>query len=316
MTRLNRLTRLDELVFDVEERAMWTEGAGSKLVRVPDRRAIVNTGNGRIVGVVGRDYRLVTHRQALEWARECCRVAFPQTRESEWEVRGVDAPATGGHCFIDLVHCTGALDFALVPGADRPEAHGPFVRVTNSYNGVRALSFDIGLHRKVCNNGLILPETLVEMRFQHRRGELPETLDFEVHRERLARATADFSALMATLRATRVRREEAVSQVIDALQFREPGEDDATETQWDDWREFELIVQMKFILYAHELGENAYALFNVITDLATRPPELPRQRRERHTLQRLAGLWLAGFRRPEVPIDTGNPPDFRALQAA
>ena len=30
-----------------------------------------------------------------------------------------------------------------------------FIRLTNSYNGLRAPAFDIGFHRKVCKNGLI-----------------------------------------------------------------------------------------------------------------------------------------------------------------
>jgi hypothetical protein len=51
---------------------------------------------------------------------------------------------TAGHCFIDLVHNSAALDFTGVPVQGRPEAFGPFIRVTNSYNGLRALAFNIG----------------------------------------------------------------------------------------------------------------------------------------------------------------------------
>jgi|GEM_PF-6289583 len=39
-----------------------------------------------------------------------------------------------------LVHNSTALDFTFVPAAERPEAFGPFIPATNSYNGLRALS--------------------------------------------------------------------------------------------------------------------------------------------------------------------------------
>ena len=53
--------------------------------------------------------------------------------------------------------------------------------------------------------------------------------------------------------------------------------------------------------YIQECGENAYALMNVVTDLATQPQVEAHGysfiRRERHTLQRLAGAWVAAFGR-------------------
>lgn len=47
--------------------------------------------------------------------------------------------------------------------------------------------------------------------------------------------------------------------------------------------------------YFIELGGNAYAAFNAITDFASHPPTNRLLRRDRHSLQRLAGHWLADF---------------------
>ena len=60
---------------------------------------------------------------------------------------------------------TASLDFGEIQPGKRPEAFGPFIRVTNSYNGLRALAFDIGFYRKVCRNGLIAPDTIVQFKF-------------------------------------------------------------------------------------------------------------------------------------------------------
>ncbi len=135
--------------------------------------------------VVGRDYHVVTNQQALEWAFDCCRAVFPKTTAGEWEVSATDAPATAGHCRIDLVHRTAALDFGDVKPGKRPDVFGPFIRVTNSYNGPRALAFDIGFHRKVCSNGLIAPDTIIQFKFSHQRQDVGAGIRFEVAHDRL-----------------------------------------------------------------------------------------------------------------------------------
>ena len=48
--------------------------------------------------------------------------------------------------------------------------------------------------------------------------------------------------------------------------------------------------------YSHELGENAYAVLNAITDLASNRPNNRYLRRDKHSLQKLAGEWLVEFR--------------------
>ena len=48
--------------------------------------------------------------------------------------------------------------------------------------------------------------------------------------------------------------------------------------------------------YFGELGANAYAAFNLVTDFASHPPESHRMRRDRPSLERMAGAWLRGFR--------------------
>jgi hypothetical protein len=47
--------------------------------------------------------------------------------------------------------------------------------------------------------------------------------------------------------------------------------------------------------YARDLGENAYAVLNVITEFASQPPANRHIHRERNSLQRLAGTWLSDF---------------------
>ncbi len=36
----------------------------------------------------------VSNRKALEWAHQCCGKIFPETKDTEWEVKTTDGPAT------------------------------------------------------------------------------------------------------------------------------------------------------------------------------------------------------------------------------
>ncbi len=104
---MSRLTDPEALMFPVKEQPIFVSrgaASGERWARVPGKKAIVNTVNGRVLDVVSQGCRLVTNREALALAHQCCRAVFPETKPGEWQVQAADAPATGGHCFIDLAH--------------------------------------------------------------------------------------------------------------------------------------------------------------------------------------------------------------------
>jgi len=292
-----RLTQLDDVLFPVEECPVFVAvpgEPGNRWLAAPNKKAIVNLASRRVLGVVSRDYQLVTNREALDWAYECCRHVFPNTNSAKWDVSATDGPSTGGHCRIDLVHRTAALDFGDVRPGQRPEAFGPFIRVTNSYNGLRALAFDIGFYRKVCQNGLIAPDTIVQFKFAHQRN-LEMGIRFEVARDRLAKLQTKMSDQFASLKKCTVPRTAFEPMVraalmIHPLKSTRPGTCEAHE-----WASLDAHIQELCNRYECELGETGYAVLNAMTDFASRPPRNRHLHRDRHGLQRLAGTWLTTF---------------------
>ena len=293
-----RLSQLDDVLFPVEEHSVFVmvrNKSGERRLPAPDRKAIVNVASDRVLGIVSRDYRLVTNRQALEWAYECCRSVFPDTTAAEWDVSATDGPATGGYCRIDLVHRTAGLDFGDVRPGKRPDVFGPFIRVTNSYNGLRALAFDIGFYRKVCRNGLIAPDTIVQFKFAHQQRNLGMGIRFEVARERLEKLQAKFSEQVAALRECSVPQSAIAPMVRTILMIRplkstRPGTREA-----EDWTTLDSHIHGLCNRYGSELGNNAYAVLNTMTDFSSHPLDNRHVHRDRHGLQRLAGTWLTTF---------------------
>jgi Domain of unknown function (DUF932) len=114
------------------------------------------------------------------------------------------------------------LDFSVVSPQERPDVYGPFVRVSNSYNGLRALSFNIGFYRKVCTNGLIGRDAIIRFRFTHSRREIGTTVLFEVAHEKLKELKSSYKKYFDALRACVVRKEELFPLVVGAFSFRAP----------------------------------------------------------------------------------------------
>ena len=293
-----RLNNLNDVLFPVEEHPVFVkikEPFGERQVPVPDKKAIVHGKARRVLSIVSRDYRLVSNREALDWAVECCRTVFPETKPGEWQVTATDAPRTGSHCFIDLAHNSTALDFRFVPAKARPDAFGPFIRVTNSYNRMRALAFDIGFYRKVCSNGMILPESLIQFKFTHVRRDIGETIEWAVDQQKLAAFRAGFDSCLGALQDCRVPRLQFERFVRTVLLLRRPEPWEPKSPRGQQWQELSSHLRKMCDQYVEELGENAYAVFNVVTDFASHPPANRLLGRERHGLQRLAGNWLSDF---------------------
>jgi len=306
-----RLNKLEQINFPVKEHPVYVitgNGESERRLFVRDKKALVNDNNQHVLGIVSQSYRLVSNAEAIDMAYQCCKTVFPETSEIEWSINHVDAPSTAGYCHIDLVHRTSALEFQDVSPDKKPDIFGPFIRVTNSFNGLRALGFDIGFYRKVCKNGLILPESVIRFKFSHSRQEIGKTLQFHVERSRLDQLKKSFTESVTQLRNCPVERSEFEPLVCAVLQLRPPkqdesaslfGADDESSENSDNshpaWRALQEHLGDLNTRYADELGNNAYAAFNAVTEFASRPLINRCVRRDRHGMQRLAGAWLAGF---------------------
>jgi hypothetical protein len=301
---------LDDVLFRVEvvpAAAVIETAAGTRLIRAPTVQAIVDADHDRVVGVVGDGYRVVTNEQAFDWARRCGQAVFPYTTIDDWSVFAVDGPSTGSYCRIDVAHRETVFKFASrAPGISR-EAFGPFIRVTNSYNGQRALRFDIGLLRWMCTNGIIIVDDLVTFRFTHSKAALPQPPHFTVDQPRLNAWIDGFDAKIATLQERELAPADILELVLAVLRLRPPSSLDVAPHVAREWEAIRRHMQTLITRYVNEVGENAYAAFNVMTDFATRPKGCGSYAREVHTLQRRVGAWLPDFcalsRLPDFKMD-------------
>lgn len=293
---MNRVEDFRKLLFDVRlvpvHACLGRSGHG-ELEPIPGKRAVVDWNSGHVFSVVSESYQLVSNEEALEHAYLCCRTAFPEFEESEWKVGVAYAPATRGHCHIDLAHKSSELKFDSVKASECPEVYGPYIRVTNSYNCTRALRYDFGFMRKVCSNGLILDQSSVRFSLNHNTRNIRDRIEAELSTPRFQGLSAKFHELLKPLRECQIPRWHFLPITVAVLRIEEPKS--AAGKRYQNWYRLRSDIESLGGKYVDELGQTAYALLNVITDIASKPREVGLERRDLHGLQRKAGTWLAGF---------------------
>ncbi len=146
--------------FPIEEAPVLvtvTHKGASRDVRVPHKKAIVAADTGHIVGIVGAGYKVFTNQQAVTLCHKFCLEAFPDTAPAEWTLVEGHGPGTRSWAAMDIHHRSHAMNLLGISGGSS-EIFTPFVRITNSYNGSRALRIDVGFLREQYSNGVIFEQ--------------------------------------------------------------------------------------------------------------------------------------------------------------
>lgn len=288
---------LEDLLFGVTsvpvEAVLGTNG-NTRRVLIPGKKALVNQDSGCILGVVSRDYRVVTNQEAVNLAREVCGRAFPGLDLIEWDAKRAFAPRTLTYAHIDLIHRTHVLNY-LGSEIAEDDPYTPFLRVTNSFNGARALRFDVGFMRKHCSNGVIFEQEVATIKASHSKEALDQ-LKIEITSRTLPQMWDEFSTFLARVRAIDMTPTQSALALNTVLQIPTPKPDDKPARK-EDLNILAADFSSRLTGYRDELGPNAYAVFNTLTDIAARPPENPQFQKNRDTLEKRSGRWLKDLAR-------------------
>lgn len=314
----------DAWLFNVKKAPLFAAVTkDGKTRHIPSNRriALVDADADEVVGIVSNDYRLFTNHEAIDLCREFCLEAFPDTNSEEWVFRAAHGPASRSWVAMDLFHRSCAINLG---GGFATEDFTPFVRVTNSYNASRAVRLDVGFMRGMCSNGMIFSEEAAKILASH-TDEGISRLKFSHPFEGMAALVKQFGETVADVRAVAVTPDEGAEIARRVIGW-PVLTDKATPRQRDDQRILDANLDARRDRYFRDLGANAYAAFNLVTDFASQPSESRRIRRDRPALERLAGAWLRRFRsaakRPGFTVAkhieelAGDPPSIRQTAAS
>ena len=283
---------VQDLLFGVDqvpiEAVLGTIGH-TRRITIPGKKALVNQRTGHILGVVSREYRVVTNQEAVNLAREACGIAFPGISPMEWEAKRASAPRTLSYAHIDLMHRTHVLNY-WDNEIKKDDPFTPFLRVTNSFNGARALRFDIGFMRKHCSNGVIFEEEVATIKASHSKEALDQ-LKIEIQSRSLPKMWEKFTNFLTRVRAINMNAVQSSMAVNTVLRLPSPKPEDKLARK-DGLNSLASDFSSRLAGYRQEFGPNAYAVFNTLTDIAARPPENPHFQKNRDTIEKRSGRWL------------------------
>lgn len=283
---------VQDLLFDVDQvpvEAVVGSNGSTRRISIPGKKALVNKLTGLVLGVVSRDYRVVTNQEAVNLARDVCEKAFPGLSSVEWEAKRAAAPRTLSYAFIDLMHKTHVLNY-WDSEIKKDDPFTPFLRVTNSFNGARALRFDIGFMRKHCSNGVIFEEEVATIKASHSKEALAQ-LKIEITSRSLPQMWDEFSKFLTSVRSISMTTDQSTLALNTVLRLPAAKPDDK-KARAEGLKDLSVDLFTRLTGYQKKLGPNAYAVFNTLTDIAARTPDNAYFQKDRDTIEKRSGRWL------------------------
>jgi hypothetical protein len=256
---------------------------------LPRHQAVVDIDGGNVFAVVTEDYHLVTNQQAYELAAEAMQSVFDFTKLADMQCLNVTMPKSRSFCHIDLIHK--GSDFE----AWTDERWVPFVRITNSYNRTRRLRFEIGFCRWICLNGVIFGGKSVEISFAH-------TKQLQDGMRRWQENLGDIKALeqlfvgkLRNLQRFHVPARWMLPLACKVFDVRLPSDTLIKPRRADELRQFRQAIADLSSDYFMKMGEQGYAVLNVLTDYASRPVGVISPETMMDGFQHKAGDWINDF---------------------
>jgi hypothetical protein len=230
-------------------------------IGTPDYRAVVNQSNGQIISVVGKNYQLISNEEAIEKGKQIFAQLYPGVKTDELIPYKVVAPNSKASAHIDLIH--ESVDFSVW----EQETWLPFLRTTNSYNRSVALSFEIGFVRKLCSNGVLFNKDSIKLKYLHNKGN---TVDIINAANQIKTTSNLFINQCLNLKDYPIPNELMFALVCQVLNINmDLPEEKQIKKKMNSLQNLIDLTEILTTRYTNEMGSNAYAAFNVLTDLVS-----------------------------------------------
>lgn len=265
---MSRNTDLNQILFPVALKPVYIKGKRYK--KLSNYSAVSGKFDGRenIFSVVSKDYTLILNEQALLLGKSIFGKIFPDSGVEDFNIFNITYPSTRSYCYIDLINRNYVLNVW-----DK-EVYVPFIRITNSYNKLRKLRFELGFCRKVCDNGVIFEREFVSLDYSHYKNSLYNIEKFtgeELKIKKLKSIENRFIKYMEKLEKIRIEEKYFIplTAKIFGLKFNTVNFSQRYRQIIEKQKEeFLIIMERLKRKYTEELGETAYSLFNTATAFA------------------------------------------------
>ena len=254
---------IDEINFPIQISDVYYEHQGNKdKIQDNGHKAIIRRDSGEILGMVGKKYEVITHREAYKLGQKLFREVF----ESRPEVYKVDMNRKGSYCHVDLFNPKERIVIKRLEKMGRPDAefneeYYPFIRISNSYNHTFSLRYSLGFYRWKCSNGLLMGRKMLgDIVISHDKPlEASEWYVMDAA-EKFSRMVGDFDDYIRKAGKIYIPKELLEVVTLDILDKQYGVEQKPRLLKMTE------VLRGSIPAYASELGESALAAINIATD--------------------------------------------------
>lgn len=293
ITRERQTYDLKEAFFPVREESVYRDAFRAK--KIPGYKALVNGNDNNVLSVVSDGYHLLLNAEAVKFADDIIRSVFSGSTLMDFECFNLYMPKSKASCRIDLI----------LPNSYRRlfdmsnEEWIPFVRITNSYNRTTTLKYEIGFCRFICLNGAIFGKMSIQISINHSKYNFTSDVYRQIEEQKRRLGNIDslwslFEKKMTALKNISLPVSCALPiycKVFDIKKGRETISPAQKQILYDKAQQ--IINAGKE--YFSELGNNAYAMMNVLTDYASFPAWSTGTGNYVGGYQRKVGQWVDEF---------------------
>jgi len=185
---------------------------------------------------------------------------------------------------------------ALSPGlteSNERESYTPFVRISNSYNRTLTLKYEVGFCRWICLNGVIFGQKGVSFSISHDEMITPKDIQrwIELAKKNIGEIGDLWTAFENKLKKL---KEIEMPEVMAVPMYMKVFDVNIDKNSLKNWKPLDdKISRIRQLAkeYFSDLGDNAYAMFNVLTDFASFPDGENSQNNLIPGYQRRVGKW-------------------------
>ena len=286
---MSRNTNISEILFPVECKPVYLENQRNPIHGFKAITAAIPDKGEVTFSVVSNNYELISNADALEMGKTIHKKLFPDATSNSFEIFNIISPDTKSFCQIDIIDKKYALNIW------EKEVYLPFIRIQNSYNRTRILKFDIGFCRKLCDNGVIFEQGTVSVNFRHTKTSFKGMDINKIDVSHLKNLEEDF--IKKANKSTKIKIPgkyfiPLAAKVLNRNFNLKEKNKQKRQLILEKLNEFILQIELYSDRYINteNMGETAYAFFNVITDYASNNDKL--QANAINGLQSSCGNWL------------------------
>ncbi len=293
MNRLFEEEDVTKAFFPVDKKQIWWEDSCNRPRKINGQYAIVDVEKMNTLSVVSDRYRIIENEKAFELAKIIVEIVFDDLTFEDFKCYNVYMSKSRGSCRIDMIVPHNQFD----PFGYGDDYWTPFLGISNSYNRSLVLKYEIGFCRWICMNGVIFGQKGITISINHTEDIYEREIYHQIRKQKEVSAIDDlcreFRKKMQVLKETPY----PVSMVLPMFckVFNVKIDKELEDSQIEALAPKTEQIMRESRNYFAELGNNAYALMNVLTDYASYPTNMRGTSSWIPLYQRKVGNWIDDF---------------------